>query len=497
MPTGFDRDPVISFDHISVLYHVPREKISGMKEFFIRWLQRRIRFEDFWALKDVSFQVRAGEIFGVIGRNGAGKSTLLKVMARVIQPTTGRAVVRGRIAPLLELGAGFHPELTGRENIFLNSALLGIKNDQVRALFDSIIEFAEIGDFVEAPIRTYSTGMVARLGFSVATCTRPDVLLVDELLSVGDAQFQKKCLELMRSFRDAGTTIVLVSHSMAAIEGFCERAVWLNHGRVEALGGASNVARYYASAGQPEEDAHPVLISEPILESVIKPSGINDYLHLPEIGNIYPAAGVFNVEQGTVSTWIRLTSNEPLKDTVIFHTDDSRYVLFAGSYPAPNGKGHVHVVIARAGGNQRVMDTFYGQVSFPEVPAALDSLPEIEGEHAKPLNERWVQVAMTWHGYPDGQVRIYLNGLLLGERSYNRQYDDGRPLPSGFAIGMRPTIWTGELIRKEDGSVHDSRPISTMSALANGLRIEDMRLYQRALTPEEVQELAQAGMAGS
>lgn len=240
-----DQKPIITFEHVGVLYRVPKERVSGIKEYAVRWLQRRLSYEEFWALKDISFEVFPGEVFGVIGRNGAGKSTMLKVMARVLHPTRGRVVMRGRVAPLLELGAGFHPELTGRENIYLNSSLLGYTRKEVDRLFDSILEFAEIGDFIEAPLRTYSTGMVARLGFSVATCIRPDILLVDEVLSVGDSYFQEKCLARMNSFQAQGTTIVIVSHNMETIKNFCSRALWLEQGQAGAIGSVSEVVASY------------------------------------------------------------------------------------------------------------------------------------------------------------------------------------------------------------------------------------------------------------
>lgn len=239
------REPVILFEGVSVRYRVPRERVSGIKEFAIRWLQRRLAYEEFWAVRGVSFDVRKGEVFGIVGRNGAGKSTMLKVMARVLQPTQGRVVMRGRLAPLLELGGGFHPELNGRENVYLNMALLGYSRAETDRLFDSILEFAEVSDFIEAPLRTYSTGMVARLGFAVATCVRPDILLVDEVLSVGDTRFQEKCLDRMQSYRDQGTTIVIVSHSMGTISHFCSRALWLDHGQVKAMGDVDEVVNQY------------------------------------------------------------------------------------------------------------------------------------------------------------------------------------------------------------------------------------------------------------
>ena len=239
--------PVLRLEDVSVVYRVPRERVSGIKEYAIRFLQRRLEHEEFWALKGVSFDVKRGEVFGVIGRNGSGKSTMLKVMARVLQPTLGRIVTRGRLAPLLELGAGFHSELTGRENVFLNMALLGFTHRESEELLPSIMDFAEIHDFIDAPIRTYSTGMVARLGFSVATSRRPEILLVDEVLSVGDGPFQEKCIDRMRSYQSMGTTIVIVSHSMPTIESFCSRALMLDHGHVIVAGDVHEVVSHYTA----------------------------------------------------------------------------------------------------------------------------------------------------------------------------------------------------------------------------------------------------------
>jgi len=239
----------VTFEDVSVCYRVPKEKLSGIKEYAIRLIQRRLQFEDFWALRGVNFQVRKGEVFGIVGRNGAGKSTSLKIIARILQPTKGRMITRGSIAPFLELGAGFHPELTGRENIFLNSALLGYSRKQTNEHLDEIIEFANIGDFLEAPIRTYSTGMIARLGFSVATTVRPDILLIDEVLSVGDVSFQEKCVTRINSFRDEGTTIVIVSHAMETIKQICERAMWLGDGEIRGIGPASEVVNDYIENG--------------------------------------------------------------------------------------------------------------------------------------------------------------------------------------------------------------------------------------------------------
>jgi len=239
------QDEIIHLENVSVRYNLPEERIGSFKEYAIRFLQRKIRFHSFWALDDVNFNVYRGEVFGVIGKNGAGKSTLLKVISRVLRPTKGRIIVYGKVAPLLELGAGFHPELSGRENIFLNGALLGYSQKEMEACFDQIVEFSELHQFIDASIRTYSSGMYARLGFAVATAHVPDILLVDEILSVGDGEFQQKCFARINEFRNLGSTIVMVSHNMDQIGKMCQRVAWLNKGKIELEGDPAIVIPRY------------------------------------------------------------------------------------------------------------------------------------------------------------------------------------------------------------------------------------------------------------
>jgi ABC-type polysaccharide/polyol phosphate transport system ATPase subunit len=224
--------------------------VASLKEFAIRWIQRRIEYAHLWALRDVDLSIGRGEIFGVVGPNGAGKSTLLKAVAGVLHPTEGRVIVRGLVAPLLELGAGFHPELTGRENVYLYGTLLGNHRRELAARFDSIVDFAELDGFIDAPLRTYSTGMTVRLGFAVATSRFADVLLVDEVLAVGDARFQAKCLARMQAFRERGATILFVSHDLATIAALCQRTLWLAGGRAEACGAAADVVAAYTANGK-------------------------------------------------------------------------------------------------------------------------------------------------------------------------------------------------------------------------------------------------------
>lgn len=237
--------PVIILDNISVRYRAPEEKVGSFKEYAIRLLKRQVRIKEFSALSNVSMQVNEGEVIGIVGRNGAGKSTLLKVVSRVLIPTEGRVRLRGRVSPLLELGAGFHPELTGRENMFLNGTLLGHKRREVETRMDEIIEFAELGTFIDAPLRTYSSGMIARLGFSIATTWKPDILILDEILAVGDENFRIKCNARIAYFRGEGTTTLLVSHSTNNIESLCSRAVWLDHGEVKASGSVQEIIGLY------------------------------------------------------------------------------------------------------------------------------------------------------------------------------------------------------------------------------------------------------------
>lgn len=238
-------ETVIRLEKVSVRYRLPEENIGTFKEYMIRLFQRRVKFNSFLALNDINIEVNKGEIFGFIGRNGAGKSTLLKVISRVLVPTEGRVWIKGWVSPLLELGAGFHPELTGRENVFLNGTLLGHTRREVEARMDEIIEFAELGAFMDAPLRTYSSGMVARLGFAVATTWKPEILILDEVLSVGDEAFQLKCQKRMEGFRKEHVTSLVVTHNMATVLSLCTRAAWIDHGVIKASGAPDEVVAAY------------------------------------------------------------------------------------------------------------------------------------------------------------------------------------------------------------------------------------------------------------
>ena len=243
-------EPIIVLEDVSVQYRVPKERIGTFKEYAIRALQRRLQFMQFLALKDVDLTIYRGEVFGIIGNNGAGKSTMLKVISRVLRPTRGRVALYGKIAPLLELGAGFHPELSGRENVYLNGALLGYNQTEMDAVFESIVDFADLRDFIDAPVRTYSSGMYARLGFAVATAHMPEILIVDEILSVGDESFQKKSNDLMQDFQKQGATVLIVSHNLNKIQEMCQRVAWLNRGELKMLGDPAQVVQAYRESNQ-------------------------------------------------------------------------------------------------------------------------------------------------------------------------------------------------------------------------------------------------------
>ena len=238
-------EPAIELQGVGVRYRVPKEAIASLKEYAIRKLQGRIEHGELRALKDINLTIHPGERVGVIGPNGAGKSSLFKVIARVRRPSEGRVVVRGAVAPLLELGLGFHGELTGRENVVLHGTLMGFSRRDMLKRMDRIAGFAELESFLDAPIRTYSTGMVTRLAFAVATDVDPEILLVDEALAVGDERFRAKCEERMASFRETGRTFLVVSHSLAEIRRACNRAIWILQGEAAMDGPAGEVCDAY------------------------------------------------------------------------------------------------------------------------------------------------------------------------------------------------------------------------------------------------------------
>jgi ABC-2 type transport system ATP-binding protein/lipopolysaccharide transport system ATP-binding protein len=243
--------PVVQLFDVSLCYRLAKQRIPSLKEYALHWVRGALVYEQLWALKGVSFSVAAGERLGVVGSNGAGKSTLLKVISGVLKPVQGRAEVRGRVAPILELGIGFDYELTGDENIYLNALFLGHSRKEVDAKYKEIVEFSGLGDFIRSPVRNYSSGMLARLGFSIVTAWVPEVLILDEVLAVGDVHFVKRCEERLAEFRRAGSTLILVSHALESIQRNCSRCLWLEGGQVRADGPPAEVLALYTGSPAP------------------------------------------------------------------------------------------------------------------------------------------------------------------------------------------------------------------------------------------------------
>ena len=235
----------VEIEHVTMRFNMSKDKVDSIKEYMIRLMKRQLVFEEFFALKDVSLNIEKGDVFGIVGLNGSGKSTLLKVISGILKPSKGRVRTYGTISPMIELGAGFDMDLTARENVFLNGSVLGYSRKQMREKFDEIIEFAELKDFVDVAVKNYSSGMMARLGFAIATITKPEILIVDEILAVGDFLFQEKCENRIRELMDGGTTVLIVSHAIEQIERLCKHVLWLDHGNMKMLGDTKTVCDAY------------------------------------------------------------------------------------------------------------------------------------------------------------------------------------------------------------------------------------------------------------
>lgn len=242
--------PIIEVNDVSMRFNLSKEKVDSLKEYVIKMLKHQLSFDEFWALRNISFSIERGESLGLIGLNGSGKSTLLKVIAGVLKPTTGYVRVNGTVAPLIELGAGFDMDLTARENIFLNGAILGYKRDFMQENYDDIVEFSELAEFIDVPVKNFSSGMVARLAFAIATIGKPDILIVDEALSVGDFRFVEKCNKRIQHMLSGDTTLLFVSHSIGEVRTFCKKVAWIEKGHLKMFGETEEVCSMYENAYQ-------------------------------------------------------------------------------------------------------------------------------------------------------------------------------------------------------------------------------------------------------
>lgn len=243
-----NKDNAVELRNIEMHFNMSKERLESLKEYFLKLVRRQLMFEDFVALDNISFDIKKGDVFGIVGLNGCGKSTTLKVISGILEPTKGTVETQGVIAPLIELGAGFDMELTARENIYLNGSVLGFSKKFMDEKFDDIVEFSEMREFLDVPMKNYSSGMVARIGFAIATVTTPDILIVDEILAVGDFQFQQKCEDRINAMLKDDTTVIIVSHSIDQIERLCKHCVWLEKGKIKMIGDAQEVCNAYKNS---------------------------------------------------------------------------------------------------------------------------------------------------------------------------------------------------------------------------------------------------------
>ena len=352
---------VISVENVSKAYRLGQIGGGTLKEDFGRWCAKllgkpdpllkigeehraRKMGEQFWALNDINFQVKQGEVLGIIGRNGAGKSTLLKVLSQVTMPTSGQIKIKGRIASLLEVGTGFHPELTGRENVFLNGAILGMTKAEIRKKFDEIVAFSEIEEFIDTPVKRYSSGMYVRLAFAVAAHLDPEILICDEVLAVGDVEFQKKCVGKMQDVSKGGRTILFVSHNMASVRSLCTKGLLLENGKISMFGPVESVAEIYLNFNQKQRNGNNQV-------EVPRPSGVCDvWMESVSVLRDGKPASVFEIGD-KFGLQIKFKSREPLQKPIIGYlirsstgenaVNANNYFLQSSNYPEPVKEGTI------------------------------------------------------------------------------------------------------------------------------------------------------------
>ena len=375
-------------------------------------LSTRATREDFWALKDVSFEVQQGEVLGIIGRNGAGKSTLLKILSRITEPTEGRVTIRGRVASLLEVGTGFHPELTGRENVFLNGAILGMSRAEIKRKFDEIVDFAGVEKFLDTPVKRYSSGMYVRLAFAVAAHLEPEILIVDEVLAVGDAEFQKKCLGKMQDVSQHGRTVLFVSHNMAMMKVFCQSIIWLNQGQMLQTGPTEKVINSYLQAGVDDSEA------------------VIELKDRPRDGNVGTLMRITRVEW---LTGVPLFHSEPVKVRVDFeaYSDVSEATVGIG-FSSPEG---VRLLTYETDDPGQRVDLAKG-CSY-SVTLEIDSLPLPPGSYTVDIGSR--SGPMQGIDYLPGCIHI---DIAPGKATQGHQARGG--------AGVRlPSYWNWKVIGAE------------------------------------------------
>lgn len=330
---------VLTVDHVSKSFRTQAERVNSLKELVTK-RRRNNDVEEFFALRDVSFEVTEGEAFGVIGHNGSGKSTLLKCMAGILQPTSGSVAVQKRMSALLELGAGFHPELTGRDNVFLNAAILGMSRREIAARFDEIVDFSGLAEFIDEPVKNYSSGMYVRLAFAVAINVDPELLIIDEILAVGDVTFQQRCMQKFVEFREQGRTIVLVTHDMGSVRNFCDRAIWLEHGEIAGRGDPADLVDTYTEKMLTAAD------NDQAMESTRRGSG---EIRVDDVELLVDGQPTTHIRTGdTVDVRLHFTSDTTIENPV-FAITIGRLGGAIVTFPSSRDAGEVPATISGSG----------------------------------------------------------------------------------------------------------------------------------------------------